>query len=252
MSIINSFKKDDKEMIKVANVVNKSEIVLSSCIINFSSKIMDALIENDIIELIDDHSIHSISIVYPLYVIKNTNIGIIKTTVGAPATAGLVEEISYMFSCTKFVMFGSCGGLDKTISLNKIIVPTEAYRDEGISYHYAEPSDYIAIKNHNVVCKILDELNIDYVKGKVWTTDAFYRETEGNYLARKKEGCIAVEMELSAIQAVTDFRNLELYNFLYRSDNLDCEQWEKVIPSQVNRDDRLKSFFVALEIAKRI
>lgn len=59
-------------------------------------------------------------------------------------------------------------------------------------------------------------------------------------------------MELSAIQAVTDFRNLELYNFLYRSDNLDCEQWEKEITSKVNRDDRLKSFFVALEIAKRI
>lgn len=252
MSIINSFDKETKAMINLEDILEKSEIQLDACIINFSYKIMDALIEDGLIELIDDKSIKTVSCKYPIYVYQNTNIGVVKTTVGAAITAGLIEEIGYVFSCSKFIMFGSCGGLDKNLSINNLIVPTHAYRDEGVSYHYLEASDYIEIKNNLTVSRVLDELHIDYVLGKTWTTDAFYRETKRNYLKRKEEGCIAVEMEVSACQAVADFRGSEFYNFLYRADNLDSSKWDKGILSSIAIDERLKHFFVALEIAKRI
>ena len=64
--------------------------------------------------------------------------------------------------------------------------------------------------------------------------------------------CIAVEMELAACQAVADFREVRLYSFLYRADNLDSESWEKSILSDISIDERLKHFFIALHIAKRI
>lgn len=41
------------------------------------------------------------------------------------------------------VMFGSCGVLDKTIPDGAVIVPYRAYRDEGISFHYAPSSEYM-------------------------------------------------------------------------------------------------------------
>ena len=90
------------------------------------------------------------------------------------------------------------------------------------------------------------------VLGRTWTTDAFYRETKGNFLKRKLEGCIAVEMEVSACQAVANFRGYQLYNFLYRADNLDSSKWDKGILSNIEIDERLKHFFIALEIAKRV
>ena len=68
----------------------------------------------------------------------------------------------------------------------------------------------------------------------------------------KEEGCIAVEMEVSACQAVASFRGYQLYTFLYRADNLDSSKWEKGILSQISIDERLKHFFIALEIAKRV
>ncbi len=57
-------------------------------------------------------------------------------------------------------------------------------------------------------------LALPYVKGRVWTTDALYRETRNLVETRKSEGCIAVEMELAGMQAVCDFYNIELYDFL--------------------------------------
>lgn len=52
---------------------------------------------------------------------------------------------------------------------------------------------------------IFGELNLPSVTGKVWTTDAIYRETKAKLEARKNEGCVAVEMELAGVQAVCDF-----------------------------------------------
>ena len=69
--------------------------------------------------------------------------------------------------------------------------------------------------------------------------------------ARKQEGCIAVEMEVSACQAVCDFRGYEFYDFLYTADNLDSSQWDEGILSNISLDERLRHFFIALEIAKQ-
>ena len=48
-------------------------------------------------------------------------------------------------------MFGGSGCLDKDIARGKIVIPTEAYRDEGTSYHYVPAADYITLKNSHVV-----------------------------------------------------------------------------------------------------
>lgn len=252
MSIINSYHINSKPIISPQDVYVKSEITFDACIINFSSKIMDALIEDDVIELISDSTLKSVSCYYPIYRFKGTNIGIFKTTVGAPITSGLMEEVNYIHSCNKFVMFGTCGGLDKNIPASSLIVPTHAYRDEGVSYHYMEPSDYIEINNSSIVAKILKDMNIEFVEGKTWTTDAFFRETEEEMALRRQEGCIAVEMEISACQAVANYREIEFYTFLYRADNLDSEKWDRGVTSNMPKDERLKILNVAFTIAKII
>lgn len=252
MSIIDSFDNDKNAIINPSDCYKKSDLLLDACILSFSQKVINVLLEKGLIEQFGEVIINSVALEYPMYIFKGTNIGVFKSTVGAPITAGMIEEISVIYGCKKIVMFGSCGGLDKSISPNKLIVPTHAFRDEGTSYHYIEPSDYIEIKNSFKVAKILKELNIEFVCGKTWTTDAFYRETKRNMQQRKAEGCIAVEMEVSACQAVADFRCIEFYNFLYRADNLDSEKWDQGILGLISIDDRLKNFFVALEIAKKI
>ena len=94
-----------------------------------------------------------------------------------------------------------------------VMIPAEAYRDEGTSYHYAPAADYITIKNADIVANFMRENGIPFVKGKAWTTDSFYRETINNFNKHKADGCISVEMECAALQAMCDFRGLNFYTF---------------------------------------
>lgn len=71
--------------------------------------------------------------------------------------------------------------LDKSIKDCSIIIPTSAVRDEGTSYHYAKATDEIDvnIKYMEGFIQLLEEHNYSNTKGKVWTTDACYRQTRG-------------------------------------------------------------------------
>ena len=164
----------------------------------------------------------------PVYQIDymGKKIGFYKTYIGAPCAVGLLEEVLSEVDTDKVIMFGGAGCLDKNIARGKIMIPTEAYRDEGTSYHYAPAADYITLKNSHVVAGFMKQANIPYVFGKTWTTDAIYRETRGNFEKRKQDGCIAVEMECASVQAVCDFRNVEFYNFLKSGDLLDAPEWD--------------------------
>ena len=150
-----------------------------------------------------------------------------KTMVGAPVTVGLIEDARAVLDTDQYIVFGGAGCLDREIAHGKVMVPTAAYRDEGTSYHYAPASDYITIRNADKVAAFMEENGLPFVKGKTWTTDAFFRETRGNFEKRKSEGCISVEMECAALQAVCDFRNLQLYMFFTSGDLLDAPKWDE-------------------------
>ncbi len=122
-------------------------------------------------------------------------VGFMLSPITAPHCGMTVEEAARATGARHFVLFGSCGALDAELTEGRLIVPTESYRDEGYSYHYAPPADYIPVKNAPVVAGILEALDIPHVRGRAWTTDALFRETRGHVDRRKAEGCIAVDME---------------------------------------------------------
>ncbi len=69
-------------------------------------------------------------------------------------------------------------------------------------------------------------MKIDYLVGKTWTTDAFYRETKQRINLRVYEGCLTVEMEFTALTAVAKYRNVEFGEILYCGDDLSHEVWD--------------------------
>ena len=158
-----------------------------------------------------------------------------------------------MLGIEKLIMFGSCGALDSELTAGRLIVPERAYRDEGLSYHYAPAADYITVKNADYVAKCFDDWGVPYVRGGTWTTDGLYRETRANMEKRRSEGCLAVEMEVSAIQAVCDYHGMELYNFLLCGDLLDAPEWDTRILNQPGEADvQWQSLLIALELARSL
>jgi len=223
------------------------------CIITFSHHIVDEIVRLFACEKIAE--IVSANGSIPCYRLnyKGKEIAFYMTMIGSAGAGGCIEDARCLIGATNYIMFGACGCLNKAVAAGKIIVPTDAYRDEGLSYHYAKASDYIKIQNADIVARFFEETAIPYVKGKTWTTDAIYRETRGNMEKRKAEGCVAVEMECAAMQAVCDFRNLSFYNFLISGDLLDAPEWDRrILGDPGERTHQLRGFYMALELALQL
>ena len=250
MSIIESFDNKTEAVINPFQISPRIDGFPQIAVIAFGERVITALHERyepkQIGELVA-------CVTVPIYQInyKGKDVAVYCSTLGGPAAAGFLEEMISK-GCEKFVFFGSCGVLDRVLAAKSLIVPTAAYRDEGTSYHYVPPSEYIEIPTAHKLAKILSELKLPYVCGKTWTTDAIYRETRGNMEKRKNDGCIAVEMECASIMAVAQFRRVEVYQFLYAADSLDEVEWEARTLGSLTQDAREKFLHIALEVAVRL
>lgn len=219
----------------------------------FNFQVIQKLKNEGLIEQIAEKVNGNIDRYYEFYRFKDTNIGVYQNMVGAPVASSLLEAITHLFHTKKFIVYGSCGCL-VDIPEGDLIIPTDAYRDEGVSYHYAKPQDYITIKNAGVLESFFQSKQIPFVSGKVWTTDAFFRETKTEVDRHIQEGCVCVDMECAALQAVCDYRGYEFYTFFYTADSLANTEWEGRILTGKETETHIGNinFEVALAFAKKL
>lgn len=227
---------------------------VDACIMTFSYVIEEFVLANYECEQIA--SFWSATGITPIYGIhyKGKTFAFFKTYVGAPACVATIEDTLSELQTDKYIVFGGAGCLNKEITHGKVMIPTEAYRDEGTSYHYAPASDYITVKNADTVAAFMEKNSIPYVKGKTWTTDAIYRETKKNFEKHKADGCISVEMECAALQAMCAFRGLNLYTFFTSGDLLDAPKWNPRRKEGQTKGTQHDAghFDIALELARYV
>ncbi len=248
--ITGSFDNRSEPLFTVESFVGPQKHLCDVCILTFSHMILKEMRERFALREVDVlRSANGDRPVF-LFAYEGKTIAAVLCGIGATIAGNDVVELNWLTGATKFVMFGSAGSINRAATEGKYVIPSEAYRDEGMSYHYAPPADYIAVRNADRVEAIFSELHLPFVSGRVWTTDAFYRETRNQFEQRKAEGCLAVEMEVAGVQAVCDFHGFELYDFLVTGDVLDAPAYENEGLHGANHD--LDKLFIALEIAKRI
>lgn len=178
---------------------------------------------------------------------QGENIGVMHPAVGAPLAVGLMEEIIAL-GANKIIAVGACGVLQKDIAKGQPIIPTSAIRDEGTSYHYLAPTREVSQQDEGIraIESVLTKHSIPFLKGKTWTTDAFYRETRKKVSLRVSEGCLTVEMEAAAFFAVAEFRKITFGQLLYGGDDVSGEIWDSRSYFSAT-DIREKLFWLAVE-----
>lgn len=146
---------------------------------------------------------------------------------GASVSAAFLE-LAIGLGGRKFIACGSSGVLDRSIPRGGFVVPSAAVRDEGTSYHYREPSREIDVNKKAIkaITTVFESHHESYRTGKVWTTDGLFRETASRIALRKKEGCLAVEMEAAALLAVAQFRRVKLGYILTGGDDVSGKEWD--------------------------
>lgn len=192
----------------------------------------------------------------PVYEVdyKGKRFAFFQSYVGEPLCVAHYEDLMAMGS-KRLILLGNCGVLDKNIEDCGIIIPTEALRDEGTSFHYAPAGERIPVnrKYREEFKAVLKECGYPYVEGVTWTTDAPYRETREKVERRKKQGAICVEMECAGMQALCDFRGTEFFQFFYAGDNLDHSSWDpRSLSGGARLDDKTKILFLAFELGLKI
>lgn len=225
MSIIDEFDPKSTPLFTPEYIYGKRDKIADICIVTFHHRILEKVIEDN----------NPATVAFAATANGRVNIYLLESggrkllfymsPIGAPAAGAILHEVKALTGAEKFIVFGSCGVLAPEVCADKIIVPTESYRDEGFSYHFAPAADYIEMNGSAAVADYLAAKKIPFVAGRNWTTDAIYRETPNNIARRKAEGYLSVEMEAASLQAVADYIGAELLTFFFGGDILG-ESWD--------------------------
>ncbi len=183
---------------------------------------------------------------------NNVEIGLGRFWIGAPAAAMTLEEV-IACGARKIFEVGVSGGLQQFLKPGDIIVVTEAIRDEGTSHHYFPPKVRVESSEdlRDKLLKQLDMEGIKYYCGVVWSTDGVYKETRGKFLEFKRAGVLAVNMETSAIFAVSKYRGVKAASVQVVSDVLSETGWLPAFQHEAVREGVKKAINVVLKALSR-
>ena len=248
--ITDSFDNKSEAIITPRAIFDEQKKMCDIAIATFSKEIYYIVLEKYPNEEVEE--IRAANRVRPIHLIEidGMKAGFYLSEIGSALASTDVIEVNWKIGADKFIMFGSAGALDNEVTKGKYVIPTDSYRDEGMSYHYAPPSDYIKIRNASFIAELFEKKGIPYVLGKNWTTDAIYMETIEKVRKRREEGCISVEMEIAGVQAVCDYYGFELYDFLVTGDVVDQPNYS--IEGLHDANHSFDKFDVAAEILRSL
>ncbi len=157
---------------------------------------------------------------------KEASVTLAGPFIGAPHAVMGMEKLIAM-GARRILVLGWCGSLQPSLKVGDLVVPTHAVSEEGTSKHYPTasknpPSDAAL---NRILETVLKEKKTPFTKGPIWTTDAIYRETPEKVKAYQQQNILAVEMEISALLAVSSFRSVQLAALLVVSDELSELKW---------------------------
>lgn len=138
-------------------------------------------------------------------------VGIVGCAVGASYAVLIAEEL-FACGCRHLISLTSAGQIIAAGPPPYFVIIDRALRDEGTSYHYAEPAEF-AEADASLVAAAVNAVNglpIAVHVGASWTTDAPFRETAEAVENARGRGILAVEMEAAALYAFARFHGVRV------------------------------------------
>lgn len=160
--------------------------------------------------------------------IKGKKISVLGTPLGAPHAVILLERLIAMGG-RRFLAIGCCGSLQNFLPIGSLVIPLEALSEEGTSSHYPLPPGLVAKADPQIVSVCSEKCHQEDLWpqfGKVWTTDALFRETREKVEKYRNMNLLAVEMEMSALFTVAAYRKVQLGGLMVVSDELGRLKWK--------------------------
>jgi uridine phosphorylase len=163
----------------------------------------------------------------------------------------MVLERLIALGAKAILALGWCGSLQRQVQVGSLVVPTAAVSGDGTSPHYLpggkQPTP------HPGLCRLLQDrlqdTDLPVHCGPIWTTDAFYRETREQVSRHQAQGVLGVDLELAALLAVGQFRQVAVAGLLVVSDELADLTWRPGFRTPAFRQGRREATRVVLDAA---
>ncbi|MEA1967007.1 MAG: nucleoside phosphorylase, partial [Thermodesulfobacteriota bacterium] len=173
---------------------------------------------------------------------------------GSPYAAMLLESLIAKGS-DKIVVLGWCGAISESVKTGDIIVVESAVSDEGTSRNYIDSKEEFPslLPSEGLTRDLVEELEkqeLSFKKGKIWTTDAIYRETAKKIAFFREKGAVAVEMECSALFSVAKYRKKDVAALLVVSDEVSSLNWKPGFRNKRFKEARKRAANVIMEFCK--
>jgi len=208
---------DPKKILERARRQKASSAIYSdSCILCYQRNLVDLAMERYNATKMD----HFSGCDYYEFVFKGKRIGIIKSGIGSPMAALILEDLIAR-GVKHVISTGLAGALQyEGILAGDIVLCTKAIRNEGTSYHYQKPSKYSYPDKLllNEIEDVLKKEKMPYHRGPTITIDAPYQFSVNEASRLRKEGVLTSEMEAAAIFAVAKFRKIGAASLFLISD----------------------------------
>jgi len=197
-----------------------AENVPAVCILEFDGDLTDWLVREGLAKPLDAWAcFHTSMFALDL---EGMTCGMIARSIGGPY-AVLVAEQLQAAGARLIIGLTSAGRVSPELPLPCLVVATSAIRDEGTSYHYLPPSQEVVCSSQVVPLLEQELIATGWAvrSGRVWTTDAPYRESKAQLEKWSKEGVLAVEMQAASLFAFGSARQVSVASIAMVSNAVD-------------------------------
>ncbi len=180
---------------------------------------------------------------------KGKRVSIQGTGMGIPSTSIYVNELILEYGVKNIIRVGTCGAIQKDISLGQVILAMSASTDSSTNKIHFHGMDYAPMADFELLSdahKAARDLLLAPLVGGVFSTDTFYSQDVSRWNLWAEHGLLGIEMESSILYTLAARHHAKALSILTVSDNIITKQYASASERESKYMDMMK---VALEIA---
>ncbi len=142
---------------------------------------------------------------------------------GMGSTAIYVNELVNTYKVKNFIRVGTCGTIQKEMTIGEVILVMSASGDSGANMTYFNGMHYAATADFDLLLKayeVAKKLNIKTHQGAVFSTNTFYDAQPNRWDIWEKHGILGVDMETQILFTLARRLNARALSILTVSDNI--------------------------------
>ena len=118
---------------------------------------------------------------------------------GQPSAAIYVNELFREYDVQSVIRVGSAGGLTERVKIRDVVIASGACTDSSMNRIRFEGLDYAPVADFGLLRAAVDAAGPDVHVGLIFSCDSFYSARPELLTRMVEHGCLAIEMEASAL-----------------------------------------------------